>query len=109
MVTQAAHPHRAALASVGISVWLGNTVAPAPPTMVLAHTPVCAGGDGPEAEGVISAEDAIGPTGQVVPAADFEDLLHLMRAGPCLRNVHSTSAPGGEVRGQIRLMGRGDR
>ncbi len=110
-VTQA-HIHIAQpFASGGISVWLCKTAAVTPPTTVPADTPVCGlpGGDGPEAEGVISAEDVIGPAGQAVPAADFEDLLHLMRAGYAYANVHSTSAPGGEVRGQIRLTGRGDR
>ena len=110
-VTQA-HIHIAQpFASGGISVWLCKTAAVTPPTTVPADTPTCGlpGGVGPEAEGVISAEDVIGPTGQAVPAADFEDLLHLMRAGYAYANVHSTSAPGGEVRGQIRLTGRGDR
>jgi hypothetical protein len=31
-----------------------------------------------------------------------------MRSGVAYANVHSTSAPGGEVRGQIRLTGRDD-
>ena len=107
-VTQA-HIHIAQpFASGGISVWLCRTAAPVPP--VPADTPVCGapGGDGPEAEGVISAEDVIGPTGQAVPAAAFEDLLQLIRAGHAYANVHSTSAPGGEVRGQI-LPGEGNR
>jgi CHRD domain len=110
-VTQA-HIHIAQpFASGGISVWLCRTAAPVPPTGVPADVPTCGapGGDGPEAEGVISAEDVIGPAGQAVPVADFEDLLHLMRSGYAYANVHSTSAPGGEVRGQIRLTGRGDR
>jgi len=50
----------------------------------------------------------IGPTGQAVPAAAFEDLLQAMRSGNAYANVHSSSAPGGEVRGQIKLTGRGD-
>ena len=110
-VTQA-HIHIAQpFASGGISVWLCKTGAVAPPTTVPADTPTCGapGTDGPEAEGVISAEDVIGPTGQAVPAAAFEELLHLMRSGYAYANVHSTSAPGGEVRGQIRLTGRGGR
>ena len=98
-------------ASGGISVWLCKTAAVTPPPTVPADTPACGapGGDGPEAEGVISAEDVIGPTGQAVPAAAFEELVDLMRSGHAYANVHSTSAPGGEVRGQIRLTGRGDR
>ena len=110
-VTQS-HIHIAQpFASGGISVWLCKTASPAPPAGVPADVPTCGapGGVGPEAEGVISAEDVIGPTGQAVPAAAFEELLHLMRAGYAYANVHSTSAPGGEVRGQIRLLGRGER
>ena len=98
-------------ASGGISVWLCKTGLVTVPAAVPADTPVCLapGGDGHEAEGVISAEDVIGPTGQAVPAAAFEELLELMRSGNAYANVHSASAPGGEVRGQIRLTGRGDR
>ena len=110
-VTQA-HIHIAQpFASGGISVWLCKTAAVTPPPTVPADTPTCGapGGVGPEAEGVISAEDVIGPATQAVPAAAFEELLHLMRSGYAYANVHSTSAPGGEVRGQIRLTGRGDR
>ena len=53
-------------ASGGISVWLCRTASPAPPPTVPADTPVCGppGGPGPEAEGTISAEDVVGPTGQ---------------------------------------------
>ena len=109
-VTQS-HIHLAQpFASGGISVWLCKTALVTPPAAVPADTPVCGapGGDGPEAEGVISAEDVIGPTGQAVPAAAFEDLLQAMRSGNAYANVHSSSAPGGEVRGQIKLTGRGD-
>ena len=109
-VTQS-HIHIAQpFASGGISVWLCKTAAVTPPTGVPADVPTCGapGGVGPEAEGVISAEDVIGPTGQAVPALAFAELLRLMRSGVAYANVHSTSAPGGEVRGQIRLTGRDD-
>jgi hypothetical protein len=109
-VTQS-HIHIAQpFASGGISVWLCKTAAVTPPTGVPADVPTCGapGGVGPEAEGVISAEDVIGPTGQAVPALAFAELVRLMRSGVAYANVHSTSAPGGEVRGQIRLTGRDD-
>jgi hypothetical protein len=98
-------------ASGGISVWLCQTATNPAPAAVSAQTPTCAapGGDGHEAEGVISAEDVLGPAGQALPAGQFAELVHLMRSGYAYANVHSTSAPGGEVRGQIRLTGRGDR
>lgn len=108
-VTQS-HIHIAQpFASGGISVWLCKTALVTVPPAVPADTPVCGapGGAGSEAEGVISAEDVIGPTGQAVPAAAFAELLELIRSGNAYVNVHSTSAPGGEVRGQIRHAGRG--
>ena len=109
-VTQS-HIHIAQpFASGGISVWLCKTALVTPPASVPADTPTCGapGGDGPEAAGVISAEDVIGPTGQAVPAAAFEELVNLMRSGQAYANVHSSSAPGGEVRGQIKPTGGGE-
>jgi hypothetical protein len=102
-VTQS-HIHIAqAFSSGGISVWLCKTALVTVPPAVPADTPVCGapGGEGPEAEGIISAEDVIGPTGQAVSAAAFGELLSLIRAGNAYVNVHSSAAPGGEVRGQI--------
>jgi hypothetical protein len=89
-------------------VWLCQTATNPAPAAVSAQTPTCGapGGDGREAEGVISAEDVIGPTGQALPAGQFAELVHLMPSGYGYANVHSTSAPGGEVRDQIKLTGR---
>ena len=104
-VTQG-HIHIAqAFAAGGISVWLCQTAANPAPSAVAAQTPTCGdpGGDGAEAEGTISAEDVIGPTGQAVPAMAFADLMSAIRSGNAYVNVHSSSAPGGEVRGQIRV------
>jgi CHRD domain len=92
----------------GISVWLCETAAvPAPPA-VAAITPTCGapGGEGAEAKGTISAANVIGPTGQAVPAGAFAELIAMIQSGNAYVNVHSTSAPGGEVRGQIQ-PGRG--
>ena len=102
-VTQS-HIHLAQpFATGGISVWLCQTATNPAPAAVAAQTPFCGapGGNGPEAEGVISAADVLGPAGQAVPAGAFADLLALIRSGNAYVNVHSSSAPGGEVRGQI--------
>ena len=99
-----AHIHIAQkFASGGISVWLCQTAGTPAPAAVAAQTPMCGdpGGDGDEAAGTISAEDVIGPTGQAVPATAFADLMSAIRSGNAYANVHSSSAPGGEVRGQI--------
>ena len=66
-VTQA-HIHIAQrFASGGIPVWLCQTATDPAPPAVAAQTPVCGppDGDGFEATGTISAEDVIGPTGQL--------------------------------------------
>jgi hypothetical protein len=103
-VTQS-HIHIAQeFASGGISVWLCQTAGTPAPAAIAASVPFCGapGGSGHEAEGTISAEDVIGPTGQAVPAGAFADLMEMIRSGNAYVNVHSSSAPGGEVRGQIQ-------
>jgi hypothetical protein len=52
--------------------------------------------------GTITAADVVGPaTTQAVPVGSFEDAIRAIRSGNAYANVHSTSATGGEVRGQI--------
>lgn len=93
--------------SGGISLWLCGTPAlPGP-----AGTPTCGtpGGPGPEAEGVLTAANVVGPATQgigapppVDPAAEFAQLIKLVRGGFAYANVHSTMSPSGEIRGQIQ-------
>ena len=102
-VTQA-HIHLAQpFANGGIAVWLCKTGLVTVPATVPADTPVCGapGGADAEAAGTISAEDVLGPTGQGVPVASFADVLWAIRTGNAYVNVHSTIAPGGEIRGQL--------
>lgn len=66
-----------------------------------ATAPAC-----PAAQGVvtgsISASDVIGPGGQGVDAGEFDELLDAIRSGVTYVNVHTTTYPGGELRGQSR-------
>jgi hypothetical protein len=51
--------------------------------------------------GTFTAADVVGPAGQGVSPGEFADLLKALKAGAAYANVHSTLAPGGEIRGQI--------
>jgi hypothetical protein len=69
---------------------------------------LCGGGDKPpcpprggEVRGVIDRADVIGPASQQIDPGEFEDFLRAMRNGETYANVHTSRAPGGEIRGQI--------
>jgi hypothetical protein len=88
----------------GISIWLCKTPGTVPMSAaVAAITPFCPSLDphSGTVSGTVSAANVIGPTGQAIPAGDLDDVLTAIRAGKAYGNVHSTSAPGGEVRGQL--------
>jgi CHRD domain-containing protein len=97
-ITQA-HIHAGQVGvSGGIMIWLCSNLA-SPPTP--AGTQPC---PAPPATitGTISAANVVGPAGQGIPAGDLSDALEAIRGHNAYVNVHSTSAPGGEIRGQIR-------
>jgi hypothetical protein len=52
--------------------------------------------------GTITAADVIGPAGQGVAAGEFDDLVRALKAGAAYANVHTSTFPGGEIRGQLR-------
>lgn len=81
----------------GISFFMcSNLTTPAPP----AGTAACPAPSG-ELSGVITPENIIGPTGQGIPAAAFAEVVENIRDGLSYANVHTTVAPGGEIRGQL--------
>ncbi len=59
-------------------------------------------------DGTIVPADVIGPTGQGVTAGQFAELVAAIRAGAVYANVHTTTYPAGEIRGQLDGGGRGD-
>lgn len=58
--------------------------------------------------GTIVPSDVIGPTGQGIAAGEWRELVAAMRAGVTYANAHSTTQPGGEIRGQIKTNGQRD-
>ncbi len=84
------------LANGGISVWLcGTATLPGP-----AGTPTCPASPGTVTDS-FTAADVIGPAGQGIAAGEFDELVDAIRDGFTYANVHSSLAPGGEMRGQL--------
>lgn len=85
----------------GISVFLcANTPPITPPPAPASVPPPCPVREG-EVEGVLTAEDVIGPLSQGVTAGDLDRLVYAIRTGNTYANVHTTRSPGGEIRSQI--------
>jgi hypothetical protein len=61
------------------------------------QTPALSITQGIIAEGSFTAADMVG-------GYDFNTLIEEMRAGTAYVNFHSTTYPGGEIRGQVRLL-----
>ncbi len=51
--------------------------------------------------GTIVASDVVGPTSQGITAGELGELIDAIRAGVTYANVHTSTFPGGEIRGQI--------
>jgi hypothetical protein len=55
--------------------------------------------------GTITAAQVIGPSGQGIQPGEFGELVKALRAGAAYANVHTTTRPAGEIRGQISSHG----
>jgi hypothetical protein len=94
-VTQA-HIHLGARAfSGGVSAFLCSNLGNGP-----AGTPACPPSPG-TVSGVITAAQVVGPATQGISAGEFAELVRALRAGAAYANVHTTTFPAGEIRGQI--------
>ena len=51
--------------------------------------------------GTITPEQIIGPADQGIAAGEFEELVRAIRSGAAYVNVHTTTFPAGEIRGQV--------
>lgn len=83
-------------ANGGVSVFLCQTTFNPDPSGL---APMC-----PESgtvTGVLNAANVLGPGGQGVAAGEFAELVDAIRNGVTYVNVHSTTFPGGEIRGQL--------
>jgi hypothetical protein len=80
----------------GISVFLCTNLSNGP-----AGTPACPSTNG-NLNGVIVASSIVGPNGQGLSSGEFDELVAAMRRGVTYVNVHSSTWPGGEIRGQIQ-------
>ena len=100
-VTQS-HIHFGARAIMGgISAFLCTNLGNGP-----AGTPACPTPSG-TVSGTITAAQVIGPAGQGIQPGEFAELVKALRAGAAYANVHTTTFPAGEIRGQI-ATGHGD-
>jgi CHRD domain len=82
----------------GIMVWLcGNAPDATPPV----GTPACPVPSG-TVTGTLTAANVVGPSGQLVSAGEFGEVLHAIKSGAAYVNVHSTKVRSGEIRGQVK-------
>ena len=81
----------------GISVFYCSNLGNGP-----AGTPACPPSPA-TITGTRTAADVIGPNAQGISAGEWAELIAAIKAGVTYTNVHSTTWPGGEIRGQLNL------
>jgi len=80
----------------GISIWLCQTADFVDPSG-LAPTCVQSGA----VTGLLTQANVVGPAGQGIAPAQFDEIVAAIRAGVAYVNVHSSTFGGGEIRGQL--------
>ena len=92
---QQAHIHFGQLSvNGGVSVFLCSNLGNGP-----AGTPACP--QSGEVSGTLTAESVVGPGAQGIAPGELRELLAAIDAGVAYVNVHTTTFPGGEIRGQL--------
>ena len=83
----------------GITVFLCSNLGNGP-----AGTPACPAAPA-TVEGVLTADDMVGgAVAQGIAAGEFGELRRAIRNGVTYVNIHSETYPGGEARGQLRVV-----
>ena len=79
----------------GVSAFLCSNLGNAP-----AGVPPCPQ-DAADLRGTIGTDDIVGPVAQGIAPGELGELVRAMRSGVAYANVHSTTYPAGEIRGQV--------
>jgi hypothetical protein len=71
--------------------------------------PPCPASTSGTVTGTVVAADVVGPAAQGIAPGNLAAILQMIRAGLGYANMHTPLHPGGEIRGQIRVVGGPDK
>lgn len=71
--------------------------------------PACPATTSGAISGSVGAADVIGPAAQGIAPGNLAAIIEMMRAGFTYGNMHTVAHPAGEIRGQLKGRGDGDR
>jgi hypothetical protein len=69
------------------------------------NQPACPAATSGNITGTITAANVTGPTGQGIAPGDLDSALEAVRQGLSYANMHTTTFPGGEIRGNVQRGG----